>query len=249
MKKSLMASVFFLSLLALTVAGCKDAPGKPKSTSETQRPEEVLDFPTLYQQNCSACHGANGSKGAAISLSNAIYLAAAGEGVIEHITANGVPGTLMPAFTRSNGGMLTDRQVAVLAHGMIEAWGKSSTLEGQTPPPYASASIGDAVAGHTAFKTFCARCHGADGTGISSKASPGQDMGSIVDPAYLALVSDQSLRSTIIAGKPEDHMPDWRADVIGPSSRAMTNQEITDTVAWLASQRSATPGQPYQQHQ
>lgn len=248
MKIIQIVPMLFMSVFALAAAGCKDAPGKPKFTAETQRPEEVLDFKTLYKQNCSACHGANGSNGAAISLSNAAYLATAGEATIEHIAANGVPGTLMPAFARSKGGMLTDQQVAVLAHGMVEAWGRPSELIGQTPPPYSSASVSDPIAGHAAFTTFCARCHGSDGLGISSKASTGQDLGSIVDPAYLALVSDQSLRSTIIAGKPEDHMPDWRSDAIALGARAMTDQEIADTVAWLASQRIATPGQPYLQH-
>jgi cytochrome c oxidase cbb3-type subunit 3/ubiquinol-cytochrome c reductase cytochrome c subunit len=28
----------------------------------------------------------------------------------------------------------------------------------------------------------------------------------------------------------------------------MTDQEVTDTVAWLASHRTATPGQVYKQH-
>jgi cytochrome c oxidase cbb3-type subunit 3/ubiquinol-cytochrome c reductase cytochrome c subunit len=73
--------------------------------------------------------------------------------------------------------------------------------------------------------------------------------GSIVDPAYLALMSDQSLRSTIIVGRPDEHMPDWRTDASDPNTRAMTDQEITDTVAWLASKRIATPGQPYQLHE
>lgn len=247
MNMTQIAPVLCVSLIVLAAAGC-NAPGKPKFTKETQRPEEVLDFKTLYKENCSACHGQNGSNGAAISLSNAVYLATAGEATIKHIAANGVPGTLMPAFARSKGGMLTDQQVAVLAHGMVEAWGRPSELQGQIPPAYASASVVDLVAGHAAFSTFCAHCHGADGTGIFTKTLAQQDTGSIVDPAYLALVSDQSLRSTVIAGKPEDHMPDWRGDAVTPSARAMTDQEITDTVAWLASQRIATPGQPYRQH-
>jgi cytochrome c oxidase cbb3-type subunit 3/ubiquinol-cytochrome c reductase cytochrome c subunit len=66
-----------------------------------------------------------------------------------------------------------------------------------------------------------------------------------VDPAYLALISDQGLRSLIIAGQPQEDMPDWRSDISGAGSRAMTEQEITDTVAWLACHRVATPGQPY----
>jgi cytochrome c oxidase cbb3-type subunit 3/ubiquinol-cytochrome c reductase cytochrome c subunit len=44
-------------------------------------------------------------------------------------------------------------------------------------------------------------------------------------------------------------MPDWRSDALGAGARAMTDQEITDTVAWLASKRIAAPGQPYRQHQ
>src|SRR2546428_483705 len=81
----------------------------------------------------------------------------------------------------------------------------------------------------------CAGCHGADGRG-GSKAS------SIVDGSYLALVSDQYLRTIVIAGRPELGAPDWRGDVRG---RHMSAQEISDVVAWLSSHRTQFPGQPY----
>ena len=67
-------------------------------------------------------------------------------------------------------------------------------------------------------------------------------LGSIVDPSYLALISDQNLRSIIIAGRPDEAMPDWRSDC---SNTPMTDQQITDILAWLASKRVANPGQPY----
>jgi len=63
-----------------------------------------------------------------------------------------------------------------------------------------------------------------------------------VDGSYLALVSDQQLRTIVIAGRPELGAPDWRADVEGSP---MSAQEISDVVAWLSSQRSKFPGQPY----
>jgi hypothetical protein len=55
-----------------------------------------------------------------------------------------------------------------------------------------------------------------------------------VDPAYLALVSDQGLRTTVIVGRPELKAPDWRGDVPG---KAMSPDEISDVVVWLAAQR------------
>jgi cytochrome c oxidase cbb3-type subunit 3/ubiquinol-cytochrome c reductase cytochrome c subunit len=69
-------------------------------------------------------------------------------------------------------------------------------------------------------------------------------VGSIVDESYLALVSDQALRSFTIAGVPGGVMPDWRTDAPVP----MTDQQITDVVAWLAAKRTADPGQPYAVH-
>jgi cytochrome c oxidase cbb3-type subunit 3/ubiquinol-cytochrome c reductase cytochrome c subunit len=232
-------------VLALCVTGCKDAPGKPKPWSETPRPDQVLDFATLYGQNCAACHGDHGTNGAAISLANPVYLAAAGPANIQRVTASGVSGTMMPGFAKSAGGMLTDPQIAALTQGMIAAWGKQAELSGQTMPAYASSSPGVAAEGQKAFVTFCARCHGADGAGVSTQK---MRTGSLVEPSYLSLVSDQGLRSFIVAGQPEQGMPDWRSDLTGSAARAMTEQEITDIVAWLAAHRTATPGQPYRQY-
>ena len=237
---TLAAVCFTLSLVG---AGCKDAPGKPGPQPEIGRPEELVSFPALYQQNCSGCHGSRGRQGAAISLANPVYLEVAGVDHLERVTSQGVTGTTMPAFARQAGGMLTDQQIHVLAQGMLIAWSKPGALAGTSAPPYASSSPGDPMQGQKAFATFCARCHGTDATGVASEK--GIYTGSLVDPAYLALVSDQSLRSTILAGKPEHGMPDWRSDLNSPGARPMTDEEITDTVAWIASHRVAMPGQPY----
>ena len=58
--------------------------------------------------------------------------------------------------------------------------------------------------------------------------------GSITDPAFLALVSDQVLRTVVIAGRPDIGQPDWRSDLPG---HPMSDQEVTDVVGWLSSQR------------
>ena len=226
----------------LAIAGCMAAPGKPGPGPEVPRPEDVSSFATLYGQNCTACHGENGKNGAAIWLANPAYLAIAGVTNIQRVTASGVPGTAMPPFGKTAGGMLTDRQISIISQGMIQNWGSANALSGQTPPTYAANAPGNPTQGQRAFATFCARCHGADGAG--GKAANGEHLGFLLDPAYLALISDQGLRSIILAGQTEQGPHDWRSYTPG---HPMTDQEIADTVAWLTSHRIATPGQPYQQ--
>ena len=58
---------------------------------------------------------------------------------------------------------------------------------------------------------------------------------------FLSLVSDQMLRNSVIAGRPDLGMPDWRE--VGP--RAMTPQEISDVVAWMVARRVPFPGPPH----
>ena len=241
-----------LATVAFAPVGCGTIPGRPGPGPEVVRPEQVLDFAALYKQNCAACHGENGRNGAAISLANPVYIAVAGEDQLRNVIAKGVPGKLMPAFAKSAGGMLTDDQVSVLAQGIVKQWGNSSLFAGQNLPPYQATSPGNAEHGFETYSVFCARCHGANGEGGpadgNAHSSKGK-LGSIVDPSYLALISDQNLRSIVIAGRPDEAMPDWRNDV--PQSmpaNPMTDQQITDILAWMASKRVANPGQPYPTH-
>jgi cytochrome c oxidase cbb3-type subunit 3 len=214
--------------------GCSSSPGRPGKDSEVVPPNQIVDFKLLYSQNCAGCHGTDGNGGAAIALANPVFLAIADDGVIRRTAANGVSGTSMPAFAQSAGGMLTDRQIDALVSG-IRAWARPDLLNNATPPPYSSQVAGDPKRGAAAYQTYCSSCHGADGHG-GNKAS------SIVDGSYLALVSDQYLRTTVIAGRPELGAPDWRGDVEG---RPMSGQEISDVVAWLSEHRTQFPGQPY----
>jgi cytochrome c oxidase cbb3-type subunit 3/ubiquinol-cytochrome c reductase cytochrome c subunit len=242
MNLRLLASALFASAFAIANVGCNSAPGRPKPglTQETTRPDQITDFDTLYSQNCAACHGDHGKNGAAISLANPLYLTFAGEQNLQHIATAGVPGTMMPGFAKSAGGMLTDQQITIITQGMIRAWGKPSLPNDQSIPKYAGSLAADPTQGQKVFGAYCASCHGADAMGFSGKKS----IGSLVDPAYLSLISDQGLRTILVAGMPEQGMPNYRSYQGHP----LTDQEITDIVAWLVSHRTATPGQIYQQH-
>jgi len=224
-----------VALGLMLFSGCSSPHGQPRQGSETLAPNEVLEFRTLYSENCAGCHGPEGRGGAAIALADPVYLAIADDAAIRKVIANGVHGTAMPAFAESAGGMLTDRQIDVITSEMRSRWSRQGILNGANPPSYAPKSTGDPQGGEVAYKTYCESCHGPGGRG-------GPKGSAIADDSFLALVSDQGLRTIVIAGRPELGAPDWRGNVSG---RPMSDQEVTDVVAWLGSRRSQNPGQPY----
>ena len=224
----------YLALAIGACLGCSSSPGRPGPDSEVVPPAEILDFNVLFASNCSGCHGENGKGGAAVPLSDPVFLAIADDDAIRRTGSKGVTGTSMPAFAQSAGGMLTDKQIDAIVNG-IRSWAKPDGLRGVSLPPYTAEQGGDPNKGADVYATYCSSCHGVGGKG-GAKAS------SIVNGSYLALVSDQDLRTNVIIGRPEMGAPDWRDDVPG---HPMSAQEISDVVAWLTAQRPRLPGQPY----
>ena len=224
-----------LVLSATLFSACGTPHGQPHGNAQALAPSEVLEFDALFSANCTGCHGENGRGGAAIALADPVYLALADDRTIRNATANGVRETAMPAFAENAGGLLTDKQIDVITQQIRARWSKPGILDGANPPSYAAKSTGDAQHGQAVYKTYCESCHGADGGG-------GPKGSAIVNDSFLALVSDQGLRTIVIAGRPELGAPDWRGNVRG---RSMSDQEVTDVVTWLASRRVEAPGQPY----
>jgi len=227
-----------LAVWMLTATACRfheSAPGRPAADSQVIPPAMIMSFDVLYARNCAGCHGRDGQGGAAIGIGDPVYLAIADDATIRRVTADGVPGTAMPAFARNSGGMLTDDQISAIIEGIRVRWAKPDALHGADAPPYAEQGRGDPKRGAIVYGTYCSSCHGADGRG-SERAS------SILDGSYLALVSDQNLRTIIIVGRPELGAPDWRGDVPG---KPMSPADVSDVVAWLAAQRPPFPGEPY----
>ena len=216
------------------LSGC-DLPGRPKPAPEVPRPEAVLSFDTLYGENCAGCHGENGQNGAATNLANPEYQALIDDSSLRDVIANGQKDALMPGFSIRSGGSLTDAQIDAIVRGMRSRWGSSNPLIGQNVPPYKASRPGTTANGQAVYSQACARCHGAD-------EQQRGEAGSILDGSFLALVNEQTIRTTIIAGRPDIGEPDWRSHIAG---RAMTDDEITDVSAWLLAQRPATPGKPY----
>lgn len=238
MRLRTMAAGGLLSL-AVMAGGCGKAPGYP--AAEYVRPDKVMDFHQLYNTNCQACHGPSGQNGPAMDLANPEFEALVDDATLRQIIANGMPGTQMPAWAQSAGGMLTDAQVDAIVAGMRKDWMKPNAFGGATPPPFAqpgaadengsgkaakdtqhkSAVTGDAAHGQTLYAAHCESCH------------KGPARQQVTSRIYLALISDQALRSIIIAGRPDIGQPDWRHD-----NGELTPQDVTDIVTYLGTLRS-----------
>jgi len=217
----------------LALAGCDTVPGRPKPDARELAPSEIIVFDTLYARNCAGCHGRDGRLGAARALNDPVYLALVSPERLRQVIAIGVPGTAQPAFALDAGGSLTEQQIDVLVRGIEDRWARPGAIAGQGIPPYDAAratsrGAANAERGREVFAVACARCHGNNGRG-----------GSVTDPSYLALVSDQHVRTTVIAGRSDLGMPDWRGD---GGTTPLTPQQVSDVVAWLVAQRRPVPG-------
>lgn len=222
LRSSGVATALCIGLL-LGAAGC-EPPGKPKPIPPGSR--DITDFATLYGENCAGCHGENGRNGPGRVLNDPLYLAVIPRDELQNVIENGRPGTAMPPWAQSQGGPLVPKQIKALVDGIERSWAKPEKFQGASLPAYGPGNEqGDAARGKKLFLRDCFMCHG-----------PGARIGSVTDSAYLELSSDQLLRTSIIVGRPDLGMPNYRNLNMG---HALSNQDIADLAAYLASMRPA----------
>jgi len=249
-------SALLLVFLSLT-AGC-DLPGRPRAADRPVPADRVMDFPALYGQNCAGCHGADGKLGPAPPLNDPIFRAIVPEEDLRQIITTGRANTLMPAFAMENGGALTGPQIQVLvkeikgipykvaekktggadrlevaadAHGIAPKWGTPATAAHDVPAYRAPPNRpGNKEKGAAVFARACAGCHGSHGQGDEAR-------GAINDRVFLALLSDQVLRRYVITGRPDLGMPGFAERPDQWHFTPLTEPEVGDLVALLASWR------------
>lgn len=222
---SLGAGIAVLSCLVVLTTGCERSNYAPKQAAEDVQPQDITDFDMLFEQNCVGCHGVEGKSGASEQLNYPLYLAILPKAELHKVITYGRPGTEMPPFDVGQGGKLTTKQIGILVDGIEQRWAKPVDFHGMTPPPYyqpADAKI-DLADGKKVFTTVCGMCHGEHGV-----------IGPLATPAYLALATNQYIRTAVLAGKPLQGMPNWQTLKFG---HPLSDQEITDVVGYLASLR------------
>jgi len=201
------------------------------SLGETQRlasaaghfnSERVARGGQIYQEQCIACHGANGEGGSGPALNNRTVLKNTLDNVFFSVIRSGVPGTQMPAWSVDFGGPLTDEEVRDVV-ALLRSW------EPDAPEIVAQQYIPDAGRGAVLFSSTCAACHGENG--IGSPTAP-----RINDPQRLQALPDEWYRGVIRNGRPAKGMPTW-GTVLSPD-------QIEDLVTLLAAWRDGLPVQP-----
>jgi len=227
----MMRAACLLAGVAL-IAACGEVP-----LNKAGRDDAAAAVPptwsALYATHCAGCHGADGTLGPARPMRDAAYLATVPRNRLIEVVAAG-QGVLMPALAQSKGGAVPDADLVRLVDGMLAEWGKS----GKALAVAWSGPLGDASRGATTYATFCQTCHGA-----ADGRTPGT-RGSVSDPNYLRLVSDQALRSAILFGR-----ADLGGTCNGPypgqaTNRALRADEVSDVVAFLAARRPSIGRKP-----
>ena len=206
--------------------------------SQTQIQQIQLDDAmTLYAQNCSVCHGLSGEGiGSIPPLNNPALQTMAFDDLTKTI-ARGRFNTAMPAWSKEDGGPLSDYQISELV-GLVQSGDWNATQDrvvnlGLAPlVPFTTepdpalfaevANLPDGVTLQTAitiFATNCVACHGADG------------LGSGIAPALNnPLVREKTpneLTRTVTFGNPGTLMAGW--------NNALTMEEIAAMVTLVQS--------------
>ncbi|HJW91421.1 MAG TPA: c-type cytochrome, partial [Anaerolineales bacterium] len=211
--------VFSLILLLLALAWAWP------TLAQTGDDQEKLELGArLFAENCAVCHGPEGQGRVGATLAKD-FPSIRPDLAIETTIANGVAGSVMPAWGQANGGPLTGEDIHDLAAYIVEAFGGTQPI---TPlPTYMAPSIaalpeveGDPSAGAVVYQENCVMCHGAQGEGrfgaALAKAWPSND------PAtYIRQVVSEGIQGSV--------MPTWGKAGGGP----LTDENISDVAAFV----------------
>lgn len=237
------AVVVALLTTALALVGCGDSSkeqAKVYTVSEQDHSitGDQLVFSRVFVHNCEGCHGANGNDGSAPPINNALFLSLASHDYLYDTIANGRTDHMMPAWLKANGGPLTRAQINKAIRGLKEKWG-GPAQDAKGAPQLAlhktsSGKLkGNAKEGEKIYKQVYAS---------GSKKIWLEQMGLGDQAWYLKIVSNQLIRRLLITGRKAFDLPDYKQAGLNSSfGKPLTDEQITDVVAYLAQKRQDVP--------
>lgn len=188
-------------------------PSRIDEQEAADRKASILEGASLFEKNCTACHGEEGIGGIGPALNSRELLSSVPDGVLLDLTRSGIPGSVMPAWGQVFGGPMTDEELSDLVT-YIRSW------ESTAPQRIEAEVVGpDPVRGAAIYERTCFICHGPNGQGTDQAPA-------LNDPRRLTRLDDNWYRNTIAHGRPAKGMPTW-GTVLSPA-------QINDLVALIA---------------
>lgn len=216
-------------------AGKKDlvVPGSPTFFAQAAE-QGIPDSPLArsgeqtYNVFCASCHqaGAVGKVGMAPSIRNRDFLALASDKFIKDTIRMGRPGTAMVSWAHLNNEQL-DGLVAYL-----RSVAPKNPVTFKVDPN--KRHPGDAAAGAATYQTYCASCHGVNGTGYAEGvAGPAIGMA-----GFNAVASDDFIFQTLKHGRIGTPMRPFS----GPEGLAnLSDEELGNVIAFLRTMPDREP--------
>ena len=195
-------------------------PERIASAQEQQVNTDLDEAMTLYAQNCSVCHGLAGEGAGATPALDNTDLRQADYDTLYKIIARGLFNTSMPAWSREDGGPLSDYQIGemvmliqlgdwegtqarVVNLGMQPRVPFSAEPDAAILQSLASQPQGELlVQGIELYAQECVACHGADGLGTALAPA-------LNDPA-VRLKPVEDLERTLLNGISGTLMASWQ---------------------------------------
>jgi mono/diheme cytochrome c family protein len=189
--------------------------------------QKELDPAVLFRRFCSNCH-ADGTYSTWDPFFKRFAPAVRGPGLrgvaskdyLRAAIEQGRPGTQMPAWGKSAGG-LTDAQITKL----VEYLAAGDDRPAQAIRPFSDPEGGNAARGAELFTQTCAGCHGAN------RLAP-----TLSNPTFQKTASADFIARTIKNGRTDTAMPAFQR----PGTDGLSDAEVRDLVAYVRS-LSKTP--------
>ncbi len=188
----------------------------------------------LYVENCAVCHGVEGQGRIGASLEAFPGIDPATE--IRSVVAQGIPGSLMPAWGQAQGGPLSEQDIHDVAAYIVGIFGGTqpiTPLPTYDAPPIASLPDveGDPSNGAAVYQGNCVMCHGDRGQGR---------FGVPLAKAWPSTDPETYIQQVVRSGIDGTTMPAWVASAGGP----LSDQAIADVTAYLLTLEPAAAATP-----
>ncbi|MFO0930073.1 MAG: c-type cytochrome [Gemmataceae bacterium] len=212
-------TIYMLSLQRRDLPETYIAPDRIASLNQTLHHKEVRGE-VLYNRLCAQCHG-EGSYGTWDPFFHRFMPAVRGAGLrsvadrdyLRVAIESGRPGTLMPAWGKSGGG-LTKAQVEALVNYLAGSADQAKETSAAAQPQ------GDARRGAELFGQLCAGCHG------TNQLAP-----SLGNAVLQRTATDAFILRTIRRGRPDTVMPAFQRE----GADGLSDGEILDLLAHVRS--------------